>query len=48
MEKYGFSYEIKSDHNEKLVRIFYEECRASGIVCNVDTIFNICTYEQKA
>lgn len=46
--KYGYSYEIKSDHNEKLMRIFYEECRANGIVCSNSAIFQyLHTYEQR-
>jgi len=46
--KYGYRYDIKSDRNEKLMRIFYQECRAKGIVCNNDDIFRyLHTYEER-
>lgn len=38
-KKYGYSYEIQSDNNEKLMEIFYEECKRHDIVCNNDEIF---------
>lgn len=47
-KKYGYSYEIQSDNNEKLMGIFYEECKRHGIVCDNDEIFNyLHTYEDK-
>lgn len=46
--KYGYSYEIKSDNNDKLMRIFYDECKKYGIVCNNNEIFKyMSTYEDK-
>lgn len=46
--QYGYRYEIKSDNNESLMRIFYEECRANGIICSNDEIFRyLHTYEEK-
>lgn len=38
-KKYGYSYEVTSDHNDALMRIFYDECRGHGIVCNNDELF---------
>lgn len=47
-KKYGYSYEIVSDHDTKLMKIFYDECRANGIVCNNDEIFRyLHTYPEK-
>lgn len=47
-KKYGYSYDIKSDNNERLMRIFYDVCKAYGIVCNNDEIFRyLHTYEDK-
>lgn len=46
--KYGYSYEITSDNNEKLMDIFYNECKRNGIKCNNDEIFKyLHTYEDK-
>jgi DNA repair photolyase len=47
-KKYGYSYEIRSDNNEKLMNIFYRECKKHGIVCNNDEIFKYMhTFEDK-
>lgn len=46
--QYGYRYEILSGHNESLMRIFYQECGANGIVCSNDDIFRyLHTYEEK-
>lgn len=46
-KKYGFSYELKSDNNEKLLEIFHYECENHGIAHNNDEIFKyLHTYEQ--
>ncbi len=45
-KKYGYSYEILSDNNESLMKIFYSECKKHNIVCNNDEIFKyMSTYE---
>lgn len=47
-KKYGFSYEIKSDNNNKLMHIFYDECKKHGIIYKTDTIFSYMhTFEEK-
>lgn len=47
-KKYGLSYEIRSDNNEKLMSIFYEECKKHSIVCSNNEIFKyLCTLEDK-
>lgn len=38
-KKYGFSYELKSDNNEKLLEIFHDKCEKNGIAHNNDEIF---------
>jgi len=38
-QKYGYSYAVTSDNNDRLMRIFYDECRKHGIVCSNDEIF---------
>jgi DNA repair photolyase len=46
--KYGYSYEITSDNNDKLMDIFYSECKKHGIVCSNDEIFKyLHTFEDK-
>ena len=37
--KYGNNYIITSDNNSKLMRIYYDECKKHGIVCDNDKIF---------
>jgi DNA repair photolyase len=47
-KKYGYSYEVASDNNEKLMSIFYSECKKHGIVCSNDKIFEyLNTFEDK-
>jgi DNA repair photolyase len=38
-QKYGLSYVVTSDNNDRLMGIFYNECREHNIVCNIDEIF---------
>lgn len=38
-KRYGSSYEVISDHNDYLMRIFYDECRRHSIVCSPKEIF---------
>lgn len=38
-QKYGYAYEVTSDNNTSLMRIFSEECNKNGIICNVNEIF---------
>lgn len=45
--KYGYSYEVKSGHNERLMEIFYSECGKHGIVSSNEEIFKyLRTYEE--
>lgn len=47
-KKYGYSYQIMSDNNEKLMKIFYSECQKHNIVCNNDDVFKyLNTFEDK-
>ena len=47
-KKYGYSYEITSDDNDKLIKIFYNECRKYGIITGNDQIFEYMhTFEEK-
>lgn len=46
--KYGCSYEVKSDNNDKLMNIFYSECKKHGIVSSNEEIFEyLRTYVDK-
>ncbi len=46
-KKYGYSYELKSDNNEKLWEIFHDTCEKRGIVHNNGEIFKyLHTYEE--
>ena len=46
--KYGYSYECLSDNNERLMRIFHEECQKRGIMHTPDEIFSYLEkYESK-
>lgn len=38
--KYGYAYEITSDHNAKLMRMFHDECARHGIVSDVRALFS--------
>ena len=47
-KEYGYSYEVTSDNNDKLMNIFYSECKKHGILCDNDEIFRyLHTYEEK-
>lgn len=47
-QKFGYSYECRSDNNNSLMKILYDECKRYGIVCNNDEIFKyLHTYENK-
>lgn len=39
IKKYGNRYEINSDHNNELMKVFYDTCNKHGIVCNVAELF---------
>ena len=39
-QKYGLAYEINSEHNKELMRIFYEVCREHGIESNPNRNFD--------
>lgn len=46
--KYGYSYEIMSNNNQKLSASFYETCKSHNIICNNREIFTyLNTYESK-
>ncbi|TYQ17716.1 UNVERIFIED_CONTAM: DNA repair photolyase [Acetivibrio alkalicellulosi] len=46
-KKYGYSYELKSDNNEKLLEIFHEKCEKYGITHKNDDIFKyLHTYKE--
>ncbi|MBN2239915.1 MAG: radical SAM protein [Dehalococcoidales bacterium] len=38
-QKYGNRYEVTSDNNDKLMRIFHTECKKHAIMCDTDEIF---------
>ena len=47
-KKYGFSYELRCDNNERLMSIFYSTCKKHGIVCSNGEIFKyLNTFEGK-
>jgi DNA repair photolyase len=47
-ERYGYAYEITSDSNAELMRIFKDTCRAHNIVCDRDGLFkHLREYEEK-
>lgn len=37
--KYGYAYDVRSDHHKELMALFHEKCRKNGIVHNVDACF---------
>jgi DNA repair photolyase len=46
--KYGYSYEVRSDNNENLMKVLYDECKRHGIVCNNNELFKYMhTYVEK-
>lgn len=38
-KKFGYSYEIMSDNNKDLMKIFYTECKAHNVMCHPDEVF---------
>lgn len=40
INKFGSAYECQSDNTQKLMKIFYSECAAHGVMHNVGEIFN--------
>lgn len=38
-EKYGYAYEVTSDRNEELMKLFADRCEENGIVHEVDACF---------
>jgi hypothetical protein len=38
-KKYGNSYEVMSNNNSKLMKIFYDICKKNNIVCDNNEIF---------
>jgi hypothetical protein len=38
-QKYGLSYQLKSDNNTELMELFYRRCREHGILSNADEVF---------
>lgn len=38
-QKYGYAYEIPSDNNRRLMKIFHEQCRKHGIVSDMEQVF---------
>ncbi|MBQ8596596.1 MAG: radical SAM protein, partial [Lachnospiraceae bacterium] len=48
-QKYGLAYEIPSDRNRELMKIFHEACKRHGIESNVNKNFEyLHTFEDKA
>lgn len=39
LKKYGYNYEILSENNSKLMKIFYDICKENNIVCDNKEIF---------
>lgn len=37
--KYGYSYNVTSENNKALMKIFYSECKAHGVMSNIKEIF---------
>lgn len=47
-QKYGYSYEVISDDNDRLMQIYFGECKKHGIVCNNDEVFQyLHTFEDQ-
>jgi DNA repair photolyase len=38
--KYGYAYDVKSDNHNALMKLFYRECKAQGVMCDVKEIFD--------
>ena len=48
-KKYGIAYELRSDNNDRLKRLFRETCRENGIIYNTNEIFSyIHEFEDKS
>ena len=48
-KKYGLNYNIASDNNNKLMKLFYGICEKKKIVCNNDKLFEYMrTFEEKS
>ncbi len=48
IKKYQYVYDLRSDNHDRLMQIFYEECRNNNIVCDNKKIFqHLFTYESK-
>jgi DNA repair photolyase len=48
-KKYGNSYQVISDNNDRLMQIFYSECSKHKIACNNDEIFKyLRTFPEKS
>lgn len=39
ISRYGNNYELPSPDNDRLMKLFHQECERSGIECNADRIF---------
>lgn len=37
--RYGYSYEVPSDHNRELMRLFYARCKEYGIMSRMEDVF---------
>jgi DNA repair photolyase len=37
--RYGYSYEVTSEHHEKLIMLLHSECKARGVMYHVNEIF---------
>lgn len=47
-KKYGYAYELMSENNEELMKIFYSICKEHKIVCDNESIFKyLASYEEK-
>lgn len=47
-KKYGYAYELMSDSNVELMKLFYSICKDHNIVCDNDAIFKyLASYEEK-
>lgn len=38
--KYGHAYELPSDNNKELMKLYYATCKKHGIMCNAEQIFS--------
>lgn len=48
-ETYGYAYEIRSKHNDKLMKLYYDVCQKNHIVCDNNKIFQyLHEYEEKS